>query len=88
MNREKRTWSLSLELGIKPDPAAVSLNGAKEALLKRMPDKAHGLTHAELFKKAGVITNTTGREALRAFLAEKQIPGMSQLERARLISIS
>lgn len=44
MNREKRTGSLLLKLGIKPEPAAVSLNAANEALLKRMPDKAHGMT--------------------------------------------
>ena len=88
MNREKRTGSLPLELGIKPEPAAVSLNVAKEALLMRMPDKAHAMTRAELFKKAGVITNTTGRKALRALLAENEIQGMGHVERARLIGIS
>lgn len=46
MNREKRTGSLLLKLGIKPEPAAVSLNATNEALLKRMPDKAHGTTLA------------------------------------------
>lgn len=30
----------------KPEPAAVSLNATNEALLKRIPDKAHGMTRA------------------------------------------
>lgn len=42
MNREKRTGSLFLKL----EPAAVSLNATNEALLKRIPDKAHGMTRA------------------------------------------
>ena len=88
MNREKRTGSLPLELGITPEPAAVSLNVAKEALLMRTPDEAHAMTRAELFKKAGVIINTTRRKALRALLAEKQIPGMGPVHRARLIGTS
>ena len=46
MNREKRTGSLFLKLGIKPEPAAVSLNATNEALLKRIPDKARGMTWA------------------------------------------
>lgn len=46
MNREKRTGSLLLKLGIKPEPAAVSLNATNEALLKRIPDKAHAMTRA------------------------------------------
>lgn len=46
MNREKRTGSLLLKLGTKPEPAAVSLNATNEALLKRIPDKAHGMTRA------------------------------------------
>jgi hypothetical protein len=46
-----------------------------------MPDEAHAMTRAELIKKAGVIT-------LRALLAEKQIPGMGQVELARLIGTS
>ena len=63
------------------------LNAATETLREYMRDKAHAMTR-ELFKRAGVITNTTGRKALRAFLAEKQIQGMGQVERARLICTS
>ena len=38
--------SLLLKLGIKQEPVAVSLNATNEALLKRMPGKAHGMTRA------------------------------------------
>ena len=35
--------------------------------------KANGLTQAELFEKAGVITKTTGQRALKQLLAADQI---------------
>lgn len=74
MNREKRTRGLLAKQGIKPEHAAVSLQAAKEALLLRlMPDKAHDMTQAELFEKAGGISNTTGQKALRTLLAENKI---------------
>jgi hypothetical protein len=56
----------------------VSLNAAKEALLKYMPDKAHAVTGAELFKKVGVITSTTGQKALTALLAPEADSGHGQ----------
>lgn len=73
MNREKKTRALLTELGVKPEHAAVSLGAAKEALLKIMPDRKHAMTQTELFKKARVITKTTGQKALDALLHERQI---------------
>ena len=61
------------ELGIKPEHTAVSLNAAREALLKHMLDKAHSMTQTELFEKAGIITRTTGEKTLKALLAGRQI---------------
>jgi len=74
MNREKKTRALLAEAGIRPESAAVSLNAAVEALQKIMPrSKADALTQAELFEKAGVITNTTGRKALAKLLSAGEI---------------
>lgn len=72
------------ELGIKPEPAV----RAHEALLKRMPDKEHGMTSGGAIQESRSHHKHEGRKALRALLAEKQIQGMGQVERARLIGTS
>jgi hypothetical protein len=66
MNREQKTRGILAELGIPPKNAAVSLNAAKEALLKCMPAaKGEAMTAAELFDKASIPTLTTGKNALK-----------------------
>jgi hypothetical protein len=74
MNREKKTRAVLAELGISPEHAAVSLNAAKDALLKVMPkSKASALPMMELFEAAVVPSRTTGQKALRALLSEGKI---------------
>jgi len=74
MSREKKTRALLAELGIPPDSAAVSLKAAVEALQKLMPrSKSDAMTQAELFEKALIPGETTGKKALRQLLAAGQI---------------
>jgi hypothetical protein len=70
MNRERKTRALLAELGIPPEHAAVSLNAAKEALLKHMPDsEASAMTQTELFDVASIPTSRTGQRALEKLLS-------------------
>jgi len=52
-------------LGIPPENAAVSVNTAKEALLKSMPtSRAEAKTQQELFALATIPTDTTRKKAI------------------------
>ncbi len=74
MNREQKTRAILAELGIPPESAAVSLNAAKEALLKCMPGpKDEPMTQAELFDKANIPTLSTGKAALKELLSVGRI---------------
>ena len=74
MNREQKTRAILAELGIPPESAAVSLNAAKEALLKCMPTlKGEAKTQQQLFTLATVPSPTTGRKAINALLAAGEI---------------
>ena len=74
MNREQKTRAVLAELGISSEDAAVSLNAAKEALLKCMPtSKDEPMTAAELFDKACIPTSTTGKKALQDLLSAGRI---------------
>jgi hypothetical protein len=74
MLREQKTRGILAELGIPPENAAVSLNAAKEALLKCMPaTKDEAMTAGELFDKASIPTSTTGRSALKELLSVGRI---------------
>lgn len=62
MHREHKTRAILAELGIPTENAAVSLNAAKEALLKCMPTPIdEPMTAAELFDKMSIPTLPTGR---------------------------
>jgi len=70
MAREQKTREVLAEMGVSPDSAAVSLEAAKEALLKCMPGReADAATVASLFQAAGIPSPTTGKRALRDLLA-------------------
>lgn len=74
MNREKKTRAVLAELGIKPEHAAVSVNAAKEALLRVMPDsKDKAMGPADLFRAAMIPSRTTGDKALRELLEPGKI---------------
>ena len=74
MSREKRTRALLAELGIPPENAAITLTAAVEALLKNMPQsEAEAVTQVELFSRATIPCETTGRKALMRLLADGQI---------------
>jgi hypothetical protein len=74
MNREKKTRALLAELGIPRETAAVSLNAAKEALIRCVPqteDKA--ATLSDLLQAAQIPTRTTAQKALKQLLAAGMI---------------
>ena len=62
------------------------LNAATETLREYMRDKAHAMTR-ELFKKAGVITSTTGQRALRTLLGPEGDSGHGPEWKARALSV-
>ena len=69
MGREQKTRAALAELGIPPESAAVSLNAAKEALLKCMPvSESEASTIDALFKAAVIPSRTTGNHALEDLL--------------------
>jgi hypothetical protein len=74
MNREQKTRELLAELGIPPESAAVTLNAAKEALMRCMPiRRGFALTQQELFQAAIVPSKQTGIKALNLLLSEQAI---------------
>jgi hypothetical protein len=69
MAREQQTRAALAEMGVPPESAAVSLEAAKEALLKCMPfseDRAD--TADTLFKTALIPSRTTGNHAIEDLL--------------------
>ena len=61
-------------MGIPPENAAVSLNAAKEALLKIMPtSKADAMTQTQLLEKAIVPSRWTGGKALSELMAAGKV---------------
>jgi len=69
LNRERKTRVVLAELGLPPESAAVSLEAAKQALLKCVPtSKSEALTQEQLFLKATVPSKTTGQKALKLLL--------------------
>jgi hypothetical protein len=74
LNREKKTRALLAELGVPPESAAITLNAAKEALLKVMPEhEGLAMDRAQLFAAAIVPSVQTGGKALNELLAEGKI---------------
>jgi hypothetical protein len=81
--REQKTRALLAELGIPFESAAVTLNAAREALLKCMPhSQTDAMTATELCARAMIPTLKTGRKALaelfRAGLVQKIGAGASE----------
>jgi hypothetical protein len=69
MGREQNTRAALAEMGVPPESAAVSLNAAKEALLKCMPaDDDHAAIADALFRTAVIPSRTTGNHALEDLL--------------------
>jgi hypothetical protein len=66
-SRDKRSLAVLAKWGIKPKHPPSVLNAVREALLKRMPDKANAMTQDQLFEQ-GVIAKTTGQKALAEML--------------------
>lgn len=90
MEREKKTRAVLAELGIPPESAAVSLNAAKEALLRVMPDSQDkAMIPADLFRAAMIPSRTTGDVALRELLSGGKIQRIEppRPARARPINI-
>jgi hypothetical protein len=70
MNREQKTRVVLAELGISPESAAITLDAAKEALLKVMPTfRGEAKTQSQLFELATIPTSTTGKKAINELLA-------------------
>jgi len=79
MVREQRTRAFLAEYGIAPESAAVTLNAVTGALLRVMPKTGkEAMTQRELFQKAGVVTETTGKKALRKLLADGKIERLGE----------
>jgi hypothetical protein len=69
-NREQKTRALLAELGIPPENAAITLDAAKEALLKVMPkSRKEAMTREQLQDAAVVPTKNTACRALNQLLA-------------------
>jgi hypothetical protein len=63
----QRQRAVLAELGIPPESAAITLDAAKESLLKNMPTgEANALVHEELALKAMIPSLATGQAALKA----------------------
>jgi hypothetical protein len=74
LNRERKTRVLLAELGVPPESAAITLNAAKEALLKVMPEQEGlAMDRAQLFAAAIIPSVQTGGKALNELLAEGKI---------------
>lgn len=75
MEREKRTRAVLAELGIPPESnPAVTINAAKEALLRVMPNsKEKGMTRDELFAMVTIPAKGTGQKALERLVAEGKV---------------
>jgi hypothetical protein len=74
INREQKTRAVLAELGISPESAAVTLDAAKEALLKVMPtSRGQAKTQAQLFELATIPTSTTGKKAINELLAAGEV---------------
>jgi hypothetical protein len=69
-SREQKTRALLAELGIPPENAAITLDAAKEALLKVMPKTRKEATTREQLQDAAVVpTKNTCVKALNQLLA-------------------
>ncbi len=74
MEREKHTRALCAELGLPFESAAITLRAAMAAILENLPaTEQEALSQDALFVKAAVPSRTTGRQALKALLAEGKI---------------
>lgn len=74
MAREQTTRALLAELGMSPGSAAVTLNAAKEAILKCLPTmRGEALSQAQIFERGMIPTKTTGQRALKELLSAGQI---------------
>jgi hypothetical protein len=68
---EQKQRAILAELGIPPESAALTLDAAKEALMKYMPDlKARARSAADLWHEALIPSLTTGKTAIKELLAE------------------
>jgi|HubBroStandDraft_1064217.scaffolds.fasta_scaffold25605_5 hypothetical protein len=71
MAREQKQRAVLAELGIPPESAAVTLDAAKEALMKHMPDsKRRARVAADLWHEAMIPSLKTGQNAIKELLAE------------------
>jgi hypothetical protein len=69
--REQKQRAVLAELGIPPESAAITLDAAKEALMKLMPDsKRRARVAADLVHAAMIPSLQTGHTAIKELLAE------------------
>lgn len=67
--REQKQRQILAELGIPPESAAVTLDAAKESLMKHIPDsRSRARTAADLWQAALIPSLTTGTKAIRELL--------------------
>lgn len=77
--REQRTREVLADAGIPPDLAAATLEGAKDALMARMPkSKSRAMHAAALFEAAVVSSLGTGRNALNELLSTGKIERLGE----------
>jgi hypothetical protein len=68
---EQKQRAILAELGISPESVALTLDAAKEALMKHMPDlKARARSAADLWHSALIPSLKTGQLAIKELLAE------------------
>jgi hypothetical protein len=74
MSREKQPAHCSLGWASRQENAAVSLNAAREAILKCLPRlRGEALSMSQIFDRAMIPTKTTENRALKALLDAGQI---------------
>lgn len=72
--RAQKQRKILAELGIPPEGAAITLDAAKESLMKHMPDSWHrARVAADLWQAALIPSLQTGKTAIKELLAEGTI---------------
>jgi hypothetical protein len=73
-NREQKTRAVAAGMGIPPGSAAITLDAAKESLLKHMPDSRRcARTAADLWNAALIPSLQTGKVAIRELFSAGEI---------------
>jgi hypothetical protein len=71
---EQKQRAILAELGIPPESAALTLDAAKESLMKHMPDsRSRARVAADLWHAALIPSLQTGKTAIKELLAERVI---------------